>query len=80
MKFSRQFFEQLTKNCTETLNKFRGTLQRILEEIWKGAHANLPRGASKRNRTLCINSKFHVNYQFSEAWDGNFSIHFKENS
>ncbi len=32
-KFSRQFLEELTKNCTETSNNFRDKLQRNFGEI-----------------------------------------------
>ncbi len=40
VKFSRQFLEELTKNCTETLNNFGEILRKNLVEIW-GALENV---------------------------------------
>ncbi len=48
LKFSRQFLDELTKNCTEILNNFKEKLRRNPEkilEIFGGARENVSRGA-----------------------------------
>ncbi len=57
VKFPRKFSEELTKNCTETLNNFRekcgGTRKKILKYLgrsWKSILAKLPRVKSRERR------------------------------